>query len=135
VMQAFDRLKQPAQTRHAPGFYDHTYEYLTDQGVPEVRPTGFERHRLPLRREAMNGRRLRPAKPAGKVRGIEPSPIWSSRTASAYLDGSALLKRYLLERGSRETLALTADSETVATSIVSRAEVAAAFAKATRTGR
>jgi predicted nucleic acid-binding protein len=52
----------------------------------------------------------------------------------AYLDASALVKRYIVERGSRETIALTADSEMVATSIVSRAEVAAAFAKAVRAG-
>ena len=51
-----------------------------------------------------------------------------------YLDASALVKRYLVERGSRETIALTADSEMIATSIVTRAEVAAAFAKAARTG-
>jgi uncharacterized protein len=52
----------------------------------------------------------------------------------AYLDASALVKRYLDERGSRETIALTGDSELNATSIVSRAEVAAALAKAARTG-
>lgn len=52
----------------------------------------------------------------------------------AYLDASALVKRYIVERGSRETIALTADSEMTATSIVSRAEVAAALAKAVRTG-
>jgi uncharacterized protein len=52
----------------------------------------------------------------------------------AYLDASALVKRYIVERGSRETIALTADSEMTATSIASRAEVAAAFAKAVRTG-
>jgi predicted nucleic acid-binding protein len=52
----------------------------------------------------------------------------------AYLDASALVKRYLVERGSRETIALTADSEMIATSIVTRAEVAAAFAKAARMG-
>ena len=52
----------------------------------------------------------------------------------AYLDASALVKRYLVERGSRQTIALTADSEMVATSIVTRAEVAAALAKAARTG-
>ena len=51
----------------------------------------------------------------------------------AYLDASALVKRYIVERGSRETIALTADSEMTATSIVSRAEVAAALAKAART--
>lgn len=52
----------------------------------------------------------------------------------AYLDASALVKRYIVERGSRETIALTADAEMTATSIVSRAEVAAAFAKAVRAG-
>jgi predicted nucleic acid-binding protein len=52
----------------------------------------------------------------------------------AYLDASALVKRYIVERGSRDTIALTADSEMTATSIVSRAEVAAAFAKAVRAG-
>lgn len=52
----------------------------------------------------------------------------------AYLDASALVKRYIIERGSRETIALTADSEMTATSIVSRAEVAAALGKAARIG-
>lgn len=52
----------------------------------------------------------------------------------AYLDASALVKRYLVERRSRETVELTATSEMTATSIVSRAEVAAALAKAARTG-
>ena len=51
-----------------------------------------------------------------------------------YLDASALVKRYFVERGSRETIALTAESEMIATSIVTRAEVAAALAKATRAG-
>ena len=51
-----------------------------------------------------------------------------------YLDASALVKRYLVERGSRETIELSADSEMIATSAVTRAEVAAAFAKAARTG-
>lgn len=50
----------------------------------------------------------------------------------AYFDAGALVKRYVAERGSRETIALMADSEMAATSIVTRAEVAAAFAKATR---
>jgi predicted nucleic acid-binding protein len=53
---------------------------------------------------------------------------------TAYLDASALVKRYIVERGSRETIALTAESEMAATSIVSRAEVVAALAKAARTG-
>ena len=52
----------------------------------------------------------------------------------AYLDASALVKRYIVERGSRETIALTGDSEMTASSIVSRAEVAAALAKAVRAG-
>jgi uncharacterized protein len=52
----------------------------------------------------------------------------------AYLDASALVKRYLVEPRSQETIALTAESEMVATSIVSRAEVAAALAKAVRMG-
>ena len=51
----------------------------------------------------------------------------------AYLDASALVKRYVIERGSRETTELTAKSELTATSIISRAEVAAALAKAART--
>jgi uncharacterized protein len=52
----------------------------------------------------------------------------------AYLDASALVKRYLVERGSRETAALMAESDMMATSIVSRAEVGAALAKAARMG-
>lgn len=52
----------------------------------------------------------------------------------AYLDASALVKRYVVERGSRETIALTADAELIATSIVSRAEVASGLAKAVRVG-
>lgn len=52
----------------------------------------------------------------------------------AYLDASAFVKRYVAERGSRETVELTARAEVVATSVVSRAEVAAALAKAVRIG-
>lgn len=52
----------------------------------------------------------------------------------AYLDVSALVKRYIIERGSRETIALSADAEITATSVVSRAEVAAALGKAARIG-
>jgi predicted nucleic acid-binding protein len=51
-----------------------------------------------------------------------------------YLDASALVKRYIVERGSRATAALTAGSGMIATSIVTRAEVAAALAKAVRVG-
>jgi uncharacterized protein len=50
----------------------------------------------------------------------------------AYLDASALVKRYVVERGSRETAALTEEAEMIATSVVSRAEVAAALVKAVR---
>jgi predicted nucleic acid-binding protein len=52
----------------------------------------------------------------------------------AYLDASALVKRYVLERGSQQTIALTAECDMVATSIVSRAEVAATLARAVRLG-
>jgi predicted nucleic acid-binding protein len=51
----------------------------------------------------------------------------------AYVDASALVKRYIVERRSRETMAFIADADIVATSIVSRAEVSAAFARAART--
>ena len=51
-----------------------------------------------------------------------------------YLDASALVKRYVAERGSRETADLCAGADIVATSLVSRAEVAAALAKAVRVG-
>ena len=52
----------------------------------------------------------------------------------AYLDASALVKRYVLERRSHETMAFTKAAEIIAASVVSRAEVAAAFAKAARIG-
>ncbi len=51
-----------------------------------------------------------------------------------YLDSSALVKRYVAERGSKEVIELTAAAEIVATSLISRAEVAAAFARAVRLG-
>jgi predicted nucleic acid-binding protein len=50
----------------------------------------------------------------------------------AYLDASALVKRYVKEPWSGETLELTTSADVVATSLVSRAEVAAALAKAVR---
>ena len=50
----------------------------------------------------------------------------------AYLDASALVKRHVDEHWSRETLEFAARAEVVATSLVSRAEVAAALAKAVR---
>jgi len=51
-----------------------------------------------------------------------------------YIDASALVKRYVAERGSDEVIELTASAEIVATSVVSRAEVAAALARAARLG-
>jgi uncharacterized protein len=51
-----------------------------------------------------------------------------------YLDTSAIVKRYVLEPGSQETIALTARAEAIATSLVTRAEVAAALARAVRVG-
>ena len=50
----------------------------------------------------------------------------------AYFDASALVKRHVDERGSAEAIELAARAEVVATSLVSRAEVAAALAKAVR---
>jgi predicted nucleic acid-binding protein len=50
----------------------------------------------------------------------------------AYFDASALVKRYVTEQRSEETIELSTTAEVVATSLVSRAEVAAAFAKAVR---
>lgn len=51
-----------------------------------------------------------------------------------YLDASALVKRYVTEPGSKDVLALTASAAAVATALVSRAEVASAFARAVRLG-
>jgi predicted nucleic acid-binding protein len=51
-----------------------------------------------------------------------------------YLDASALVKRYVAERGSREVAEAIAAAEVVGTSIVSRAETAAALGKAVRVG-
>ena len=51
-----------------------------------------------------------------------------------YLDASALVKRYVMELGSKEVITLTVAAEAVATSLVSRAEVAAALARAVRLG-
>ncbi len=50
----------------------------------------------------------------------------------AYLDASALVKRHVKERGSREPLDFAARADVVATSLISRAEVAAALTKAVR---
>jgi len=51
-----------------------------------------------------------------------------------YVDASALVKRYVTERGSEAVTALMEDAAVVATSIVSRAEVGAALAGAVRRG-
>lgn len=51
-----------------------------------------------------------------------------------YADASALVKRYVTEAGSAEVIALTTGAEGVATALVTRAEVAAAFARAVRVG-
>lgn len=52
-----------------------------------------------------------------------------------YLDSSALVKRYVAEPGSDDVIALMADAAAVATSLVTRAEVAAALARAVRSGK
>ncbi len=50
----------------------------------------------------------------------------------AYLDASALVKRYVAEAGSAEVVELIDQAEAVGTAVISRAEVAAALAKASR---
>lgn len=49
-----------------------------------------------------------------------------------YLDASALVKRYVRERGSGDVNALMTSAVAVATALVSRAEVAAALSRAVR---
>ena len=49
-----------------------------------------------------------------------------------YLDASALVKRYVAEAGSAEVEALIGAARAIGTAVVSRAEVAAALAKAAR---
>jgi predicted nucleic acid-binding protein len=51
-----------------------------------------------------------------------------------YLDASAIVKRYVTEARSKDVTALIDGAVAVATSMVSRAEVAAAFARAVRLG-
>jgi len=51
-----------------------------------------------------------------------------------YIDASALVKRYVAERWSSQVIELTSRADVVATSVVSRAEVAAALARAARLG-
>lgn len=50
-----------------------------------------------------------------------------------YLDASALVKRYIAEPGTTEVAAAIRDADVVGTSVISRAETAAALAKAVRT--
>jgi len=50
-----------------------------------------------------------------------------------YLDASALVKRYIAEPGTSEVAEAIAQAEIVGTSLISRAETAAALAKAVRT--
>jgi predicted nucleic acid-binding protein len=52
-----------------------------------------------------------------------------------YLDASALVKRYVAEQGSRKVSEAIAEAEMIGTVIISRAEIAAALAKAVRTMR
>ncbi len=51
-----------------------------------------------------------------------------------YLDASALVKRYIGEAGSVETGQMIAQADGIGTSVISRAEVAAALAKSVRIG-
>lgn len=51
-----------------------------------------------------------------------------------YLDASALVKHYVAETGSTEVNEAISQAEVVSTALISRAEVAAALAKAVRTG-
>lgn len=51
-----------------------------------------------------------------------------------YLDTSAIVKKYVAESGSNEVREMIADSALSATAVISRAETAAAFAKAIRVG-
>lgn len=51
-----------------------------------------------------------------------------------YLDASALVKRYIAEPGTAEVAEAIAGAEVVGTSLISRAETAAALGKAVRVG-
>jgi predicted nucleic acid-binding protein len=51
-----------------------------------------------------------------------------------YLDASALVKRYIAEPGSPEVEALIGEAQAIGTAVISRAEVAAALARAARIG-
>jgi len=49
-----------------------------------------------------------------------------------YLDTSALIKRYIRERGSQEVASLWGQGNVFLTSLITRAEIMATFAKAVR---
>ena len=51
-----------------------------------------------------------------------------------YLDASALVKRYIAEAGSPDVEVLIGEAQAIGTAVISRAEVAAALAKAARIG-
>ena len=51
-----------------------------------------------------------------------------------YLEASALVKRYVAEAGSPEVEALIGEAQAIGTAVISRAEVAAALARAARIG-
>ena len=51
-----------------------------------------------------------------------------------YLDASALVKRYLSEAGTPEVAQAISDAQVVGTSLITRAETAAALSKAVRVG-
>jgi predicted nucleic acid-binding protein len=52
----------------------------------------------------------------------------------AYLDASALVKRYVAEPGAPEVARLVAEARAAGTSVLSRVEVESAFAKGVRAG-
>jgi predicted nucleic acid-binding protein len=51
-----------------------------------------------------------------------------------YLDASALVKRYVRERGSSDVAAALSAAQVVGTAVISRVETSAALAKSVRTG-
>lgn len=51
-----------------------------------------------------------------------------------YLDTSAIVKQYVNEMGSKEVVTVTKQAQTYGTSIITKAETIAAFAKSIRTG-
>ena len=116
---------------------------ITDHGRPVARLIPEEvsvRERVSALAQAgsvaWSGRRLRIGNPDGEHPGRQDRrrPRRREPRVIAYLDAGALVKRYVNESGSRETITLIDGSEMVATSIASRAEVAAALAKALRLG-